>query len=65
MKQIKLYKSIQELGTKPQVATRIIKFLNSNSKEALKSKGVKDRTTMVMETKKYFYKKKYDTTSTE
>jgi hypothetical protein len=49
-------KSFQELGTRPQVATRVIKFLNSNSKEVLKSKGVKDRTTMVMEAENIFTK---------
>jgi hypothetical protein len=47
-------KAFQELGTRPQVATQTIKFLNSNSCEALKSKGVKDGTTMVMEAEKIF-----------
>jgi hypothetical protein len=36
-------KSFQELGTQPQVASQIIKFLNSNSTEALIRKGVKDK----------------------
>jgi hypothetical protein len=49
-------KSFQELGTHPQVATRVIKFLNSNSSEVLKSKGVKEKTTMVMEAEKIFTK---------
>jgi hypothetical protein len=49
-------KAFQELGTRPQVATRVIKFLNSNSSEVLKSKGVKDRTTMVMEDENIFTK---------
>jgi hypothetical protein len=52
-----IQKAFQELGTRPQVATRIIKFLNSNSKEVLKSKGIKDRTTMVMETENIFTKR--------
>jgi hypothetical protein len=38
-----IQQAFQELGTRPQVATRIIKFLNSNSKEALRSKGVKKK----------------------
>jgi hypothetical protein len=50
-------KSFHELGTRPQVATQIIKFLNSTSSEILASKGVKDRTTMVMETKRIFTKR--------
>jgi hypothetical protein len=44
-----IQKSFHELGTRPQVATQIIKFLNSNSRETLLKKGVNDRTTMVME----------------
>jgi hypothetical protein len=45
-----IQKSFHELGTRHQVATQIIKFLNSTSSEILENKGVKDRTTMVMET---------------
>jgi uncharacterized phage infection (PIP) family protein YhgE len=51
-----LKKSFKELGTRPQVATQIIKFLNSNSSEVLIRKGVKDRTTMVMEDERIFTK---------
>jgi hypothetical protein len=50
-------KSFHELGTRPQVATQIIKFLNSNSRETLARKGVKDKTTMVMETERIFTKR--------
>jgi hypothetical protein len=50
-------KEFQELGTRPRVATRVIKFLNSNSSEVLKIKGVKDRTTMVMEDENIFTKR--------
>jgi hypothetical protein len=49
-------KSFQELGNIPQVSTRAIKFLNSNSSEVIKSKGIKDRTTMAMEEKNIFTK---------
>ena len=42
-------KSFHELGTRPQVATQIIKFINTNSKETLTNKGIKDRTTMMKE----------------
>jgi hypothetical protein len=45
-----IQKSFHELGTRPQVATQIIKFLNSTSSEILARKGVRDRTAMVMET---------------
>jgi hypothetical protein len=50
-------KSFQELGTRPQVATRVIKFLNSNTSEVLKTKGVKDKTIMVMEDENIFTKR--------
>jgi hypothetical protein len=50
-------KAFQELGTRPQVATRVIKFLNSNPSEVLKSKGVKDKTMMVMEDENIFTKR--------
>jgi hypothetical protein len=50
-------KGFQELGTRPQVATNIIKFLNSNTNEVLQRKGVKDRTTMVMEAENIFTKR--------
>jgi len=49
-------KSFHELGTRPQVATQIIKFLNSNSRETLAIKGVKYRTSMVMKTERIFTK---------
>jgi hypothetical protein len=49
-------KSFQELGTRSRVATRVIKFLNSNSSEVLKIKGVKEGTTMVMEDENIFKK---------
>jgi hypothetical protein len=52
-----IQKTFHELGTRPHVSTQIIKFLNSNSKEALKSKGVKDKTTMVMEIENIFTKR--------
>jgi hypothetical protein len=52
-----IHKSFHELGTRPQVATQIIKFLNSNSRETLLKKGVNDRTTMVMETERIFTKR--------
>jgi hypothetical protein len=58
-------KSFLELGTRPQVSTQIIKFLNSSSKETLIKKGVKDRTTMIMKNKRFLYKDKYDTTSSK
>jgi hypothetical protein len=50
-------KAFQELGTKPQVAMSIIKFLNSNCRELLKSKCVKDKTIMVMEIENFFTKR--------
>jgi hypothetical protein len=49
-------KAFQGLGMRPQVATIIIKFLNTNSREILKIKGVKNKTTMVMETENIFTK---------
>jgi hypothetical protein len=39
------------------VATIIFKFINANSKETLKNRGIKDITTMVMETEKIFTKR--------
>jgi hypothetical protein len=56
-------KSFQELGTRPQVATIFMKFLNFTSSEVLKSKGVKDRTIMVMEAENIFTKNKFTTSS--
>ena len=50
-------KSFEELGTQLEVTSHIIKFLNSNSTKALKIKGVKDRTTMVMEAGNIFTKR--------
>jgi hypothetical protein len=50
-------KSYYELGTRPQVSTQIIKFLNSNSGEELLRKGVNDITIMVMETERIFTKR--------
>jgi membrane protease subunit (stomatin/prohibitin family) len=35
-----LKKIFSELGTRPLVGTQIIRFLNSNSSEVLKSKGI-------------------------
>ena len=52
-----IQKPFQELGTRPKVATQIIKFQNSNSREMLSRKGVNDRVTMVMETERIFTKK--------
>jgi hypothetical protein len=52
-----IHKSFHELGTRPQVATQIIKFLNSNSRDTLLKKGINDRTTMVMETERIFTKR--------
>jgi hypothetical protein len=52
-----IQKSFHELGTRPQVATQIIKFLNSTSIETLARKGVTDRTAMVMETERIFTKR--------
>ena len=52
-----IHKSFHELGTRPQVATQIIKFLNSTSIGTLAIKGVKNRTAMVMETKNVFTKR--------
>jgi len=51
-------KAFWELGTRPQVATRVIKFLNSNPSEVLESKGVKVKTMMVMEAENIFTKRK-------
>jgi hypothetical protein len=50
-------KPFHELGTRPDVTTQIIKFLNSSSKETLRKKGVKDRTKMVMENERIFTKR--------
>jgi hypothetical protein len=50
-------KSFHELGTRPQLATQMIKFLNLSSKETLENKGIKDRTAMVMKTEKVFTKR--------
>jgi hypothetical protein len=52
-----IQQAFQELSNRPQIATKIIKFLNSISKEELRNKGIKDRTSMVMETKKVFTKR--------
>jgi len=48
--------AFQELGDKPKIATKIIKYLNFKSKEELKKKWIKDITSMVMEKKKVFTK---------
>jgi hypothetical protein len=48
-----IQQAFQELGNRPQIATKIIKSLNFMSKEELRKKGIKDRTSMVMETKKF------------
>jgi hypothetical protein len=50
-------KSFHELGTRPQVATRIIKFPNSNSRDTLLTKGVNDKTTMVTKIERIFTKR--------
>ena len=47
-------KSFHELGTRPQVATQIINFLNTISKETLTRKGIKERKTMMKETGRIF-----------
>jgi hypothetical protein len=52
-----LKKAFVELGSRPQVATQVIRFLNSNSSEVLKSKGIQDRTKMVMEAERIFTKR--------
>jgi hypothetical protein len=54
-------KAFQELGTKPQVAIRVINFLNSNANEVLEAKGVRDITIMVMEVD--FHQNKFTSTS--
>ena len=41
-------KDEQELGDKPQVANKIIRVLNSKTKEELNQIGVKDRTSTIM-----------------
>ena len=45
-----IQKSFHELGTRPHIATQIMKFLNSTSSEILARKGVQYITAMVMET---------------
>jgi len=52
-----IHKSFHELGTRPQVATQIIKFLNSNSRDTFFKKGINYRTTMVMEIERIFTKR--------
>jgi hypothetical protein len=52
-----IHKSFHEFGTRPQDSTQITKFLNSNSRETLLRKGVNGRTTMVMETGRFFTKR--------
>jgi hypothetical protein len=52
-----IQKSFHELGTRPQVATQIIKFMSSISRETLLRNGVNERITMVMETKRIFTKR--------
>jgi hypothetical protein len=52
-----IQKSFHELGIRPQVATHIIKFPNSNSRDTLLKKVINDRTTMTMETKRIFTKR--------
>ena len=39
----------QELGDKPQVVNKIIRVLNSKTKEELNQIGVKDRTSTIMD----------------
>jgi hypothetical protein len=50
-------KSFHKLGTRPQVSTQIIKFINCISRETLTDKGVKYKTIMVMETERVFTKR--------
>ena len=57
-------KSFQELGTRPQVSTQVIKFLNSNSTKALISKGVKNNHNGYWGWKD-FYKKEFVADSSE
>ena len=52
-----IQKSFHELRTRTHVATQIIKFPNSNSRDTLLKKGVNDRTKMVMETERIFTKR--------
>jgi hypothetical protein len=51
-----IQKSFHELGTRPQVATQIIKFLNSTSSEILASKGVKTKLQWLWKQKRYLQK---------
>jgi chromosome segregation ATPase len=47
----------QELGDKPQVANKIIRVLNSKTKEELNQIGVKDRTSTIMDFEKVLTKR--------
>jgi hypothetical protein len=49
--------AFQELGNRPETTTKIIKLLNSKSNEELSKKGIKNRTSMVMEIEKVFTKR--------
>jgi hypothetical protein len=52
-----IQQDFEELSNKPQLENKIIKFLNSKSRDELRNHGVKDHTSMVMETKNFFTKR--------
>jgi hypothetical protein len=60
-----IQQTFQELGNKPQLANKIIKFINSKSKEELRIHEVKDCTSLIMETEKIFDKEKFSPTSSK
>lgn len=49
---------VEKLDDKPQIVNNVIKFLNSNSWNELKSLGVPDHTSIIMEASKVSTKKK-------
>jgi hypothetical protein len=60
-----IQQAFHDLGNSPQLARKIIKVLNSKSKEELSKRGIKYHTNMVMETKNIFTKRTFDSAGTK
>ena len=52
-----IHKTVEELGNKPEEANQLITFLNSKNKYQLDELEIDDRTTTIIEIKKFLTKR--------